>query len=116
MNTPYTSQQPIDDFGLRFADLLFSATLTSGSSTTLTIPGNSPKYKAVIKSSGLAWVALNGTAAVPASSSFTTSTSEMINYTVNLCREVNSGDALEFISSVASTQIGVTLYSLNTNN
>ena len=39
MITPYTSQQPVDDFGLRFANLLYNVSLAATTDTTLTIPG-----------------------------------------------------------------------------
>ena len=70
MITPYTSQQPVDDFGLLFASLKYSASLAATTDTTLTVPSKAQRYKAVIKveSNGLVWVALNATAAVPAGS------------------------------------------------
>lgn len=117
--TPYISQQPIDDFGGRFATLKYSATLAATSDTTLTIPGNAPRYKAVIKlglsNTALVWMALNATAAVPAGGTFAATTSELID-TMRICREVKAGDVLHFYTPTASTQVSVVLYAIGTNN
>lgn len=118
MITPYVSQQPVDDFGLRFADLKFSASLAATTDTTLTVPGNAGRYKAVIKveNNGLVWVANNETAAVPAGSTFQSTTSELINDAKSLCREVKAGDVLHFYTATAGTDVSVVLYALGTNN
>lgn len=118
MIRPYTSQQPVDDFGLLFASLKYSASLASATDTTLTIPGKAQRYKAVIKveNNGLVWVALNATAAVPAGSTFAASTSELINDAKSICREVSAGDVLHFITATAGTDVSVVLYAIGTNN
>lgn len=118
MITPYLSQQPIDDFGLGFANLKYSASLALTTDTTLTIPGNAQRYKALIKveNNGLVWVSLNATAAVPVGSSFAATTSELINDAKTLCREVREGDVLHFITSTAGTDVSVVLYAVGTNN
>lgn len=118
MITPYNSQQPVDDFGLLFASLKFSASLAATTDTTLTIPGTAPRYKAVIKveNNGLVWVALNATAAVPAGSTFAATTSELITDAKSLCREVKSGDVLHFFTATAATDVSVVLYAVGTNN
>lgn len=118
MITPYLSQQPVDDFGLRFADLKYSASLAATTDTTLTIPANARRYKAVIKveNNGLVWTAINETAAVPAGASFAATTSELITDAKSLCREVVSGDVLHFITATAGTDVSVVLYALGTNN
>lgn len=116
--TPYLSQQPVDDFSLRFSNLLYSASLAASTDTSLTIPGDAPSYKAVIKvgTNGIVWVAINGVAAVPAGASFGASKSELITDAKSICREVKGGDVLHFITTVASTPVSVALYSLLTNN
>jgi len=118
MITPYTSQQPVDDFGLLFSKLKFSASLAATTDTTLTIPGQAQRYKALIKveNNGLVWVALNATAAVPAGGTFAATTSELINDNSTLCREVKSGDVLHFFTATAGTDISVVLYAVGTNN
>jgi len=118
MVAPYLSQQPVDDFGLRFSELKYSASLAATTDTSLTIPGNAGRYKAVIKveNNGLVWAALNATAAVPAGAGFAATTSELINDAKSLCREVKSGDILHFITATAGTDVSVVLYALGTNN
>lgn len=115
--TPYISQQPVDDFGLRFSTLKYSAALAATTDTTLTIPGNAPTYKAVIKvDSNLVWVALNATAAVPAGTSFASTTSELVSDNRALCREVKAGDVLHFYTATATTNVSVVLYTVGANN
>jgi hypothetical protein len=116
--TPYLSQQPVDDFGLLFSNLKYSANLAATTDTALTIPGNAPRYKAVIKveNNGLVWVAVNSTAAVPAGATFAATTSELINDAKSLCREVKAGDILHFYTGTANTEVSVVLYALGTNN
>lgn len=118
MITPYLSQQPVDDFGARFASLKYSSTLAISTDTSLTIPGNAQVYKAVIKvkTNGAVWVALNATAAVPAGASFAATTSELITDAKSLCREVRAGDVLHFISAAANIDVSVVLYAVGTNN
>ena len=117
MITPYISQQPVDDFGSKFAKLLYSVSLAATTDTTLTIPGVAPTYKAIMKISynGVVWVALNATAAVPAGSSFAATTSELINVEP-LCREVKAGDVLHFYTPTINTVVSVVLYAIGTNN
>jgi hypothetical protein len=114
---PYTSQQPVDDFGLNITDLKYSATLAATTDTTLTIPGKAPRYKALMKvaENGVVWFALNQTATVPAGSTFAATSSELID-AKPLCREVKAGDVLHFITATASTAISVVLYAVGTNN
>ncbi len=117
MITPYISQQTVNDFGLGFASLKYSAALAATTDTTLTIPGNAKRYKAVIKvNANLVWVALNATAAVPAGTSFAATTSELISDNNPLCREVVAGDVLHFFTATATTAVSVVLYAVGTNN
>lgn len=118
MPIPYLAQQPVDDFGFRFSDLKYSASLAGSTDTTLTIPGAAQRYKAVIKveNNGLVWVAINATAAVPAGTSFAATSSELINDAKSICREVKAGDVLHFITATAGTDVSVVLYALGTNN
>jgi hypothetical protein len=118
MITPYTSQQPVDDFGLRFAGKKYSASLAANTDTTLTIPGDAPTYKMVVKveANGLVWMATDATAAVPAGSTFAATTSELINDAKSVCREVAKGDVIHFFTATAGTDVSVVLYALRTNN
>ena len=116
--TPYLSQQPVDDFGSLFTNLKYSANLAATTDTTLTIPGDAPRYKAVIKveSNGLVWVANNAVAAVPAGATFAATTSELVTDAKSLCREVKAGDVLHFYTGTANIEVSVVLYALGTNN
>lgn len=116
--TPYTAQQTVTDFGLRFSDLKYSANLGASSDTTLTVPSNAERYKAVMKveANGLVYVALNATAAIPAGASFAATSSELITDAKSLCREVMAGDVLHFFTATANTEVSVVFYPLGTNN
>jgi len=116
LNAPYLSQQPVDDFGLRFSDLKYSAALAATTDTTFTVPGNSPRYKALIKVSADCWVAHNAVAAVPAGATFAATTSELALAEEHLCREVKAGDVIHFFSPTASNAASIVLYSLQTPN
>lgn len=117
MVRPYISQQPVDDFGLLFSDLLFSVTLAATTDTSLTIPGNAQRYKAIIKTGvGEAWVALNVAATPPGGAVFASTNSEMITNAQKLCREVKAGDVLHFYSTAGALDVSVVLYSVGTNN
>lgn len=114
--TPYLSQQPVDDFSLRFSNLLYSATLSASADTTLTVPSNAQRFKALIKvKSGVnVWVSLNALSSIPAGATFAATTSELIDGI--LCREVRSGDVLHFITATANTDVSVAFYAVGTNN
>lgn len=118
MLVSYISQQPVDDFGLRFADLKYSASLAATTDTTLTVPGKAPRFKAVIKveTSGLVWVALNATAAVPAGGSFAATTSELITDAKSLCREVKADDVLHFYTAGSGIDVSVVFYAIQYNS
>ena len=122
MGTRYTAQQPISDYGLQFATILYSASLAASTDTTLTIPGAYARYKAVIKCSRTTgtlnsevWVALNATAAAPAGASFATTTSELLTEEFIMCHEVTQGDVLHFFAPVAATDVSVALYTYGVN-
>lgn len=112
--TPYLSQQPVDDFGLPFAKLKYSANLAITTDTSFTVPGNAPNYKAIIscEPSGHVWVALNATAAASAGGSFASTTSELLTQSNKLCRQVKAGDVIHFFSVTATTEVSVVLYSV----
>ena len=115
--TPYISQQPIDDFGLRFSNLLYNVTLTVSTDTTLVVPSTAQRFKVLIKimEGARVWVALNNPAAVPAGATFASTNSELINGNL-FCREVRAGDVLHFITTDPSQDVSAAFYSLGTNN
>lgn len=118
MTAPYISQQPVDDFGLTFADLKFSAYITGGTEATLTIPGNSPRYKALITAGdvGDIWVSKNATAQPSVPGNFIPSTSELVPIIRTICREVKAGDVLHFTNNISDAEVGVVLYALPVNS
>ena len=115
---PYLAKQPETDFGSRFSNLEYSATLAASTDTSLTVPGNAPRYKMVIKvkTEGVVWVAINGTAAVPAGASFASTTSELVTNTEGLCREVIAADVIHFITASSNVDVSVVFYSMLSMN
>jgi len=107
-------------FGLPFSLQKYSATLAASTDTSLTIPGGSSmgaitantynKFIAIFSYTPGAqvWVALNATAAVPAGSSFASTTSELNPS----ARQVEFGDVIHFISADTAAEVGVTFYAL----
>lgn len=118
MITPYLAQQTVTDFSSRFSNLKYSCTLAITTNTTLTVPGDAPRYKALIKCmpAGQVWVAVNGTAAAPAGNTFAKTTSELLTEDYPLCREVVPGDVLNFFSSTATTNVSVSFFAVGSNN
>lgn len=116
MNIPYIAQLRVDDYGLPFSTLKYSVKLPATTDKTLTVPGSSPKFKAVMRaeSGGEVWVALNATAAVPVDADIDPVSSELIPINGTLCREVSAGDVLHFITRGTDIDVGIVFYSLNT--
>lgn len=115
MITPYVSQQPVNDFGLRFPGLLYGVTLAASAEQHFTVPGVAPYYKVVFSYSvGSAaadvWVAFNATSALPGSS-IAAITGELNP----VCHEVKAGDVLSF-KSAGTPSVGFVFYALQTPN
>jgi hypothetical protein len=116
--TPYLSQQPVDDFGLRFSELKYSVSIPALTDVSLTIPGNASRYKIIFRAEGFTvWVALNQVAESPAGATFALTTSELISV-FPLGREVKSGDIVHCYNGSATDPIDVSviLYAIGTNN
>lgn len=122
MITPYTSQQPATDFGLRFADLKYSSNLAATTDTSFTVPGFASRYKALIKIANTAsdaavgWIALNEAAAAPGGAPIAATTSELVTENIPLCREVKAGDVIHAFAPNANTTLSIVLYAYGTNN
>jgi hypothetical protein len=124
MTTKYTQSKDINGyngFGLPFSDTVYSATLAATTDTTLTVPNavglgkqgyaTIPQTLAVFsyQNATTTWVAVNGTAAVPAGATFAATTSE-INPPAKL---VNGGDIIHFFSAAGTAGVSVAFYSVS---
>ncbi len=108
-------------FGLPFTDTAYSATLTTTTDTTLTVPSTvalgrqGPSQKAqwiaifIFDPGTSVWVANNTTAGVPAGASFGATVSELNP----AARFVNGGDVLHFYTSGTGVSVSVLFYSLD---
>jgi hypothetical protein len=110
-------------WGLPFTDLKYSASLAITTDTTLTVPSSgsigSPlnqvnRFLAIItvEANLSVWCAVNATAAVPAGTTFASTTSDLIVGTQYYAREVKAADVLHFFAPVAGTDISVLFYAL----
>tara|TARA_R110000868_G_scaffold92421_1_gene256507 strand:- start:101 stop:457 length:357 start_codon:yes stop_codon:yes gene_type:complete len=118
MITSYTSQQPVNDFGLGFPGLKYNAVIAATTDTLLTVPGIAHRYKVLIKGglNAVLWVALNEVADVPAGGgAFAADTSELVPINGQMCREVVAGDVLHFYST-AGGDVSVVFYAVNSPN
>lgn len=129
MTTQYKLQKDVagyNGFGLPFCDTKFSASLAITTDTTLTVPlkgamgaplNTVNKWLAVIQVEAnlSVWFALNATAAVPAGSTFASTTSDLIIGTEYYGVEVKAGDVMHFYAPVAGTDIMVKFYALPAN-
>jgi len=116
--TPWTALNMTDDFGLRPSNLKYRATLPASADRSMTVPGDAPRYMAIIKAEGAAqvYVAVNQPAETPIGSTFAATGSEMVPYGGVLCREVEADDVLHFITAGTDIDVNVVLYSLKSTN
>lgn len=129
MTTQYKLQKDVagyNGFGLQFCDQKFSASLAITTDTTLAVPLNGSlgaaldsvnKWLAIIQveANASVWFALNATAAVPAGSTFASTTSDLIIGSEYYGVEVKAGDVMHFLAPVAGTDILVKFYALPAN-
>lgn len=116
-----------NDFGQIYSDQIYNAILVAATNTTLTVPGggimgaitslggtsNKNKVRAVIRTSGNVWVAVNQTADVPAAGTFAQDTSELVTNTLDKAYDVKVGDVLNFFAPTATTpSVSVAFYAL----
>lgn len=130
MTTLFRSQQEvkaINDFGQQPSSQIYNATLAAATDTTLTVPGggamgaissfggtsNKNKVRAVIRTTGDVWVAVNAVADVPAGSSFAQDTSELVTNVLDKAYDLNVGDVLHFFAKAGTTpSVSVAFYAL----
>lgn len=129
MITQYKLQKDIagyNGFGLQFSNTKYSASLAITTDTTLTVPSASSmgmplntvnKFIAVIRVEAnlSVWFALNATAAVPAGSTFASTTSDLIVGGEYYAVEVKAADVMHFFAPTAGTDIMVKFYTLPAN-
>jgi len=123
MTTPFALTRDINGyngFGIKFSDTNYSATLATGTNTTLTVPSLSPPGGASYSGSAnpilialfeydsgtSVWVSLNATAATPAGASFA-ATNSQLNPSA---RQVKAGDVLNFITAGTGVNVSVCFY------
>lgn len=109
----------VNGFGTQFCTKIYSSTLGAGTEATLTVPGvnsigsivgsSKAQYIAVFsyEPSKKVYVALNGTAAVPAGNTLAATTSELNPP----AKTVQEGDVIHVISAAAA-DISIALYTL----
>lgn len=102
--------QGYNAFAPAFSTNRVSATLTSGSEKTFTIPADFQNWiiSFSIQPGTNVWVALNATAAIPASASFTSTTSELNPGS----RFVHANDVIHCVTDSTTSDVGVTFYAV----
>lgn len=106
--------QGYNAYAPQFPTDIFTATLTTGTPHSLTVPSNFPQFVMYVRvqPNGWCWVSRTATAAVPAGATFASSQSEMITGTIEYKRVVNSGDVISFITSNATCDVSVSLFNI----
>jgi len=114
IDTPYTSIQQSDDFGLTFSNEIQSARLAASTDTALNISGSARRYKAVVRVEAEAnvFVSLNKAASAPVGASFANTGVVIVNHQSEFCREVRNTDVLHFFTEVADVDVTVEFYKI----
>jgi hypothetical protein len=103
-----------------FCDTTYAAVLAANSAKTITIPGETTivggvpaKNKSkimMVYSNSMLWVSNGNTAAYPSSSSFASTTSEVVFQNYPFIKLVTPGDVISFIANSDNTYVNVTIY------
>ena len=131
MTTQLRTMQEIkvsNDFGQKYSDQIYNATLAAATNTPLTVPGggimgNMASYGGATANQVMAvirvsegdevWFSVGADADVPAGASFAKDTSEIITGAQPMGKVVKVGDVLNFYSAGATTSVSVTFYAMN---
>jgi hypothetical protein len=103
--------QGYNAYAPQFASDNYSATITTGTAATVTVPSNHAYWIAVfsMQPGTNVWVANNGTAAIPVGATFASSTS-FLNPGSRL---VKAGDVLSMITDDTTADVGVAFYAVS---
>ncbi len=104
--------QGLNAYAPPFSTNIFTATLAAATAKSVTVPSSSPIWIMYVRvqPNGWCWCSRTTTAAVPASSSFAASASELIDGTIEFKRTVYAGDSLSFITANTTCDIEVAFY------
>jgi hypothetical protein len=105
--------QGYNAFSPSFPDNTYSASLTMATASSITVPGDSQNWIAVLsyQPGAIVWVRVNGTAAMPAGTTFAASTSILLPAQLH----VNAGDTISCYNNSSDTQdVGISLYAVTT--
>lgn len=100
--------QGFNAYAPKISDIKYSATLAASTHSTITVPSSAEKWIAVFSYEAVTnvWVAVNGTAAVPAGGTFATTTSQLNPPALT----VYAADVIDIITANATTDVGVAFY------
>lgn len=103
--------QGYNAFAPVISDVMFSATIVSGTHQEFTVPSSSENWIAVFSYQPGAdiWVSVNNTAAIPAGATFAATTSFLLPAQL----KVKAGDSIScFNNNTSSQDMGVALYAV----
>lgn len=97
-------------FGRVPADLKYSASLTTSSDQSVTVPNTAVKWLAIFsyEPGASVWVAIGTAASAPVGATFAATSSELNP----VAYELNSGEVIHFLTSDVSANVGVSFYVL----
>lgn len=104
--------QGYNSFASSYSTDKFSATLTAGSNSTITVPSNYSNWVVSFsfQPGSNIWVAYNTSAAVPSGATFASSNSELLPG----ARSLTKGTTINFLNNgTAAADVGVIMYAVN---
>lgn len=97
----------------QFSTDIYTATLAASAAESFTVPSNFPVWVMVVTAqpNGWCWVSRVTTAAIPASGTPASATSELVTGTLAFKRTVYAGDVISFITPNMTCDIEIALFS-----